>query len=179
MLGLILAIVIAILVAAWLLRSQKGALQALSRVTNRLRMAKLDREVLPRMVRNNSLRPGVIAADDYCRAALLRCDFALQGILPTRKSPVGPEIRIAQTVERLFPRFGALNGQLYRDTIAAVPELRIHDLTRLLDASDRPFFVDVAHMNEAGYRLVAEALVPIILKGQAEAARAQQPTHSR
>jgi lysophospholipase L1-like esterase len=128
-------------------------------------LARLDRDVLPQLVRNNALRAAIAAAGQYCRTAALRCDFALQPILPTRARPVGPEARIARTLELVFPRLGVLAGEMYHDAIAAEPGERVTDLTRVLDAVRKPLFVDVAHLNEAGNRLIAEAVLPLVLRG--------------
>jgi lysophospholipase L1-like esterase len=128
-------------------------------------LARLDRVVLPQLVRNNSLRAAIIAADQYCRATALRCDFALQPILPARASPVGPEARVAKTLRLVFPRLGVLARKMYRDAISAGPSDRIGDLTHILDPVRKPLFVDTAHLNEAGNRLVAAAILPILLRG--------------
>src|SRR5262249_3159179 len=57
-------------------------------------LEKLDAMTIPALARHNSLREGVAAADAYCRAAALRCDFVLQPSLLRRRAPVGPELRI-------------------------------------------------------------------------------------
>jgi hypothetical protein len=128
-------------------------------------LAKLDQDVLPRTAQNNSLRDGIIAADTYCQAVKLRCDFALEPYLPTRKMPVGPEARLARTFELVFPRLGAMTLKMYREAIIAGPEKRVHDLSGLLDAFEKPVFFDLEHMNEAGHRFVAQAIAPIVEQG--------------
>ena len=124
-------------------------------------LARLD-DVLPRLVRDNSLREGIIAADAYCSAAGLQCDFALQPLLLMRKPRVGPEDRIADTLERLYPRLRTLAEQMYRDARAAGPEGRVHDLSEVFDRAAEPVFVDVVHINESGNRIVADAVAPIL-----------------
>jgi hypothetical protein len=129
-------------------------------------LARLDRDILPRIAQHSSLRKGIIAANEYCETVSLRCSFVLQPILPTRKYPVGPEVRVARTLELAFPRLGATTRELYRDAIAsAEANGRISDFTSLLDANETPVFVDTAHMNEDGHLIVAKALVPVLLRG--------------
>jgi hypothetical protein len=64
---------------------------------------------------------------------------------------------------------------MYRDAIAAGPGERISDLSEVLEPVRKPLFVDTAHLNEAGNRLMAEALVPILLRARADA-RAAHPS---
>ena len=65
----------------------------------------MDDEILPRLARTNALRDGIAAASAYCRAATMRCDFMLQPMLLTRRTPIGPEVAIAQTLKQLHPRY--------------------------------------------------------------------------
>jgi hypothetical protein len=125
-------------------------------------LAGLDDDVLPRLVRDNSLREGIIAADAYCSAARLQCDFALQPLLLTRKPRVGPEVRVADTLERLYPRLRTLAEQMYRNARAAGPDGRVHDLSEVFDRAAEPVFVDVVHVNEGGNRIVADAVASIL-----------------
>ena len=127
-------------------------------------LAKLDREVLPRTAQDNSLRDGIIAADTYCAAAMLRCDFVLQPIMATRQPPVAEEIAVARTLGLAYPKLREFTGGMYRAAIAAGPDKRVHDLSGVLDAFDKPVFVDVLHMNEAGNRTVAAGIAPIVLR---------------
>jgi hypothetical protein len=129
-------------------------------------LANLDGTVLPRLLRENSLRRGIGAADAYCRAAGLQCDFALQPLLLMRKSRVGSEIRVAAALERLYPRLDALAEQMYRDAITAGPPGRVHDLSDVFDRTGEPVFVDIVHVNERGNRIAAAALASILLHGQ-------------
>jgi hypothetical protein len=138
-------------------------------------LATLDRDLLPRMLRNNSLREGIVAADAYCRASAIRCSFVLQPMLLVRKNPVPPEDRIARTLELVFPRLDVLIGKMYRDSIAAAPRDRAHDLSNFFDNATRPFFVDTVHLNEAGNRLVAEALLPLVRGTGADASTPSNP----
>jgi hypothetical protein len=126
-------------------------------------LAKMDNEVLPRLARTNSLRSGIDAATTYCRTAAMRCDFMLQPMLLTRRTPVGPEVAITQTLKQFHPRYDALIATLYRSAHAFGPN--VHDLSGLFDGSAGPVFVDAIHTNEAGYRLVAERIATIIAPG--------------
>jgi hypothetical protein len=128
-------------------------------------LAKLDRDVLPRTAQHNSLRDGIVAADAYCAAAMLRCDFVLQPIFATRQPPVAEEIAVARTLGLAYPKLREFTGGMYRAAIAVGPEKRVHDLSGILDAFDKPAFVDVLHMNEAGNHSVAAGIAPIVLRG--------------
>jgi hypothetical protein len=125
-------------------------------------LALLDDDALPRLVRDNSLREGIIAADAYCSDAGLQCDFALQPLLLMRQPRVGPEVRVADTLERLYPRLRTLAEQMYRDARAAGPQGRVHDLSAVFDRAAAPVFVDVVHVNESGNRIIADAVASIL-----------------
>jgi hypothetical protein len=150
--------------SAFALVSAAQRLNALLAGTSPETLAKLDAEVLPRALQGNSLARGITAAHEYCLAAALRCDFALQPILQTRKTPVGPEIPIIRTLELVYPRMGTLTEKMYAGAIETGPRERIRDLTPILDTFEQPFFVDLAHVNEAGNRLAAAAILPILLQ---------------
>src|SRR5262245_11545003 len=77
-------------------------------------LQKLDNELLPSVARRNSLLDGLIAADEYCRVSALRCDFVLQPVLLTRRTPIGPEIMLARTLREVYPRYDALFTAMYR-----------------------------------------------------------------
>ena len=126
-------------------------------------LGKMDNEVLPRLARTNSLRDGIAAATAYCRTAAMRCDFMMQPMLLARRTPVGPEVAITQTLKQFHPRYDALTTTLYRSAHAFGPN--VHDLSELFDGSAGPVFVDAIHTNEAGYRLVAERIAAIIAPG--------------
>jgi hypothetical protein len=93
----------------------------------------------------------------------MRCDFMLQPMLLTRRTPIGPEVAITQTLKQFHPRYDALIATLYRSAHAFGPN--VHDLSGLFDGSASPVFVDAIHTNEAGYRLVAERIAAIIAPG--------------
>ena len=128
-------------------------------------VVEFERHLLPRILQNSSLRQGMIAADKYCRAAALRCEFALQPTLVTRKNRVAPETKMTRTFELVFPGLAALTEAMYRDTIAAGPGDRVYDLSNIFEREGRPFFVDDVHVSEDGNRVIAEALLPILLRG--------------
>jgi lysophospholipase L1-like esterase len=128
-------------------------------------LAKFESDILPGILQNNPLRRGVVAAEDYCRSAELDCVFALQPTLVTRKNHPAGEARLAKTYDILFPGMALLTRQMYRDAMAAGPDGRMYDLTGVFDQQTRAFFTDHIHVNEDGNRVVAEALLPILLKG--------------
>jgi hypothetical protein len=129
-------------------------------------LARLDDSVLPRLARENSLREGIGAADAYCRAEGLQCDFALQPLLPLRKPRVGSEVRVAAALQRLYPRLDVLAERMYRDVITAGPAGRVHDLSDVFDQVVQPVFVDIVHVNETGNRMAAAAASAILLHGR-------------
>jgi hypothetical protein len=142
---------------------------ALLQGTNTSTIAKFESEILPKVLRDNSLRRGVVAAEDYCRGTELDCVFALQPTLVTRKNHPAGEARLARSYDVLLSGFEALTRHMYRDAMAAGPAGRIYDLTDVFDDQTSAFFMDHIHVNEDGNRVVAEALVPILLKGTPEA----------
>jgi lysophospholipase L1-like esterase len=129
------------------------------------RLAQLDELVLPQILRNSSLRKGVVAATDYCRTVMIRCDVVPQPFLLRRKSPTGSEVAIAQTLKRVYPRLDVLSSQLYRDAAAAAPADQIQDFSSVFDQTVQQVFVDSTHLTETGNELVAARLGPIIAPG--------------
>jgi lysophospholipase L1-like esterase len=123
-------------------------------------LAKLDNEVLPKLALRNSLRDGVIAAQQYCRALTISCDFALQPMLSTRKRPIGPEVRLAKTLSQVYPRYDKVIETMYRTTIST--GLPIQDYSDPFDQTVEPYFFDAVHINEAGNRLVAKRIAAAI-----------------
>ena len=122
----------------------------------------VDKDVLPKAVKMNSLRRGVAAANDYCRIAALRCDFALQPMLHLRETVSAPEATMKRTLSRIYRRLDVLAVRMYRDAVANGPAGRIHDFSHIFDQSTDPYFFDLIHLNEAGNRAVAEHLVTIV-----------------
>ena len=122
---------------------------------------KLDNELLPSVARRNSLLDGLIAADEYCRASALRCDFVLQPVLLTRRTPIGPEIRLVRTLREVYPRYDALFTTMYRTAESA--GLPVHNSSDVFDQSAEPYFIDVTHLNEAGNRLLAARIAEIAM----------------
>jgi hypothetical protein len=123
-------------------------------------LARFDNDVLPKLAERNTLRDGVIAADEYCRAKSLRCDFVLQPMLLTRKPPRGSEIRLAHTLGLLYPRYDQVVTTMYRSVMTTGAS--VHDGSDLFDQSAEPYFFDVVHVNEAGNRYAAERIAEII-----------------
>ena len=100
-------------------------------------LQRLDSDVLPAALNKNTLRAGIAAADEYCRAAKLVCDFALQPTMFDRKSH-------------------------YRAALAAGPPGHVFDLSHIFDQIQAPFFLDLVHLNEEGNRIAAEHVAPIV-----------------
>src|SRR5262245_33708706 len=124
-------------------------------------LQKLDNELLPSVARRNSLLDGLIAADEYCRISALRCDFVLQPVLLTRRAPIGPEIRLTQTLRQVYPRYDELFTTMYRAATSA--GLPVHDSSDVFDQSAEPYFIDVTHLNEAGNRRLAARIAEIAM----------------
>jgi GDSL-like Lipase/Acylhydrolase len=139
-------------------------LNALLGGVNASYLAKFASDKLPGILRNNPLRRGVAAAEDYCRSAELDCLFVLQPTLVTRKNHPAGEARLAKTYDILFPAMAILTQEMYRDAMAAGPAGRMHDLTGVFDHQTNAFFMDHTHVNEDGNRVAAEALVPLLLQ---------------
>src|SRR5262245_33103383 len=124
-------------------------------------LQKLDNELLPSVARRNSLLDGLIAAEEYCRVSALRCDFVLQPVLLSRRTPVGPEIRLARTLREVYPRYDALFTAMYRTAESA--GLPVHNSSDVFNQSAEPYFIDVTHLNEAGNRRLAARIVEIAM----------------
>jgi GDSL-like Lipase/Acylhydrolase len=137
-------------------------------------LARLDNGVLPELARNNSLKDGLTAANEYCRALTIRCDVVLQPMLLTRNQPHGSEIRLARTLKQIYPRYRELVESIYRSTLNT--GLPIHDRYDLFDQSGDPYFFDAVHVNEAGNRFAAERIVEIVAGGIPSPARSREHT---
>lgn len=122
----------------------------------------LDNDVLPAALKHNSLRQGIAEADDYCRTAKLRCDFVLQPMMFERKTNIGAEARMVQSLARIYPRIDVLTTRLFHDAFAAGPAGRMYDFAHIFDQSGQPYFLDFVHLNEAGNRIAAEQITRII-----------------
>ena len=122
-------------------------------------LARLDNELIPALGRRNSLHDGIVAADDYCRVAALRCDFVLQPALLRRTPPRGLEAKIDYTLRHVYPRYDRAFATMYGTALGT--SLPVHDASDAFDRSERPHFIDVAHLNEAGNRQLAERIVGI------------------
>jgi lysophospholipase L1-like esterase len=129
-------------------------------------LAHLDQDVLPSLLRNNSLREGIRAASTYCDTEHLRCDFFLQPLILTRHPPREPEAAMARTFSHLYPRLAALNERLYAAALISAAAGRIHDFSNALDGASPPFFIDLIHLNEAGNRFVAERIAALVAARQ-------------
>jgi lysophospholipase L1-like esterase len=137
-------------------------LQAMSSEPSPQLLQWLDNVALPTALKNNTLRASMLSADQYCRAVNLRCDFALQPMLYGRKTYSGPEIGLARTFARVYPRIDVLYKGTYREALAAGPAGHIFDLSNIFNATSEPFFIDQIHLNEAGNRIAAEHVLPMV-----------------
>jgi hypothetical protein len=122
--------------------------------------ARFDDQVLPMLARHNTLREGLIEAGEYCRATMIVCDVMLQPMLLTRKVPRGSEVEIARTLRQIYPRYETLIATIYRT--ARGTGISVQDLSTVFDQHTEPFFVDAAHINEAGNQVVAERIATLI-----------------
>lgn len=107
-----------------------------------------------------------MAANDYCRAAKLRCDFALQPLMSDRKVHSDGEAEMAKSLARVYPRLDVFARRMYADAMAAGPPGHIVDLTHIFDDNTTPYFLDFVHLNEAGNRIAAEHVAPIVTARQ-------------
>lgn len=139
-----------------------GRLQAIWSEPSPQLLQLVDNEVFPKAVKMSSLRRGVVAADNYCRIAALRCDFVLQPMIYLRETVSVPEATIKRTLSRIYRRLDVLTVQMYRDAVANGPAGRIHDCSHIFDQSTDPYFSDLIHLNERGNRAVAEHLMTIV-----------------
>jgi hypothetical protein len=129
-------------------------------------LARIDRVVLPHLERYNSLRDGILAADKYCSALAMRCDFVLQPVLVTRKALPRNEREMRDALELLYPRIESAVRRMYAGAIAAGPTNRVHDCSDALDAIQVPLYFDIIHVNERGNRSIAEQLVSSLPFGE-------------
>src|SRR5215813_4556641 len=125
----------------------------------------LDGGILPRLRQENPLRVGILAADDYCRRAGLRCDFVLQPMLATRRTASGKELEMQKTLLGVYPRMDAAAIQMYADAMALNPSRAVHDFSGIFDHTTENFYADPIHVNEAGNRDIAEYLASTISFG--------------
>jgi lysophospholipase L1-like esterase len=125
----------------------------------------LDDEMLPAALQQNTLRQAIAETDNYCNAAKLRCDFVLQPMMLERKSHSGAEARMMQTLTRIYPRLDVFTARLFGDAMTAGPVGRMHDFAHVFDRTGQPYFLDFVHLNEAGNRIAAEQIAPIVAPG--------------
>jgi hypothetical protein len=123
-------------------------------------LARIDNKVLPELARHNSLKDGLTSANQWCLALTIRCDVVLQPMLLMRNEPRGPEIRVAQTLKQIYPRYREVVESVYRSTLNT--GLPIHDRHGLFDQSVEPYFFDAVHINQAGNKFAAEQMVDIV-----------------
>ena len=125
-------------------------------------LAQIDQTV-ERVAQRNRLTQGIMAAREFCRTAALRCDFVLMPLLPTRASPIGTETKLARTYRGLYPRLDVLTRQMYRSAMNFGLAGQIHDLSSVFDSYPEQVYLDVGHNNEAGHKVIVDALLPIVL----------------
>ena len=141
---------------------------ALLEGVNASSLVRFESDKLPGIVQNNPLRRGVVAAEGYCRSAKLDCAFVFQPTLVTRKNHPAGEARLAKSYDILFPGMAMLTRRMYRDAMRVSLNDRMYDLTGVFDNRSSAFFTDHIHVNEDGNRVVAEALMPVLLKAAAD-----------
>jgi hypothetical protein len=125
----------------------------------------LDDEMLPAALKDDTLRPAISEADSYCSTSKLRCDFVLQPMMYERRSHSGAEALMMQTLARVYPRIDVLTARMFADAMQAGPADRMHDFAHIFDGTEQPFFLDFVHLNEAGSRIAAEQIAPIVVPG--------------
>jgi lysophospholipase L1-like esterase len=59
---------------------------------------------------------------------------------------------------------------VYQRVAATAQPQDIHDLSGIFGTSRRPYFIDDAHLTEEGNRIVAQAMLPLVLKALSEGA---------
>jgi hypothetical protein len=117
---------------------------------------------LSRVPKQNRLTNGILAANDYCRAAALSCDFVLTPLLATRRAPVGTEAQLVQMTKSMYPGFDTLTLQMYRDALDLGLTGQVHDFTGVFDHNPKQVYIDGGHNNEAGNLALVDALLPIV-----------------
>jgi hypothetical protein len=122
-----------------------------------------ERDMLQRLQSVNELHLALGAADDYCSATRLRCDFLLQPMLFTRSSPVGPEVRLVRSYTRLYPGYATVAEQMYHGALTSGSANRFHDLSDMFERTAEPIFTDYVHVNELGNRIAAERIFSAIV----------------
>ena len=137
-------------------------LQAMWNTPSPQMLQHLDSDVLPAVLKKNTLRVGIAAADEYCRAAKLVCDFALQPMMFDRKTHFGVEAVMARTLARVYPRMDVLTRDMYRDALALGPARHVYDLSHIFEPTQAPLFLDFIHLNEEGNRIAAEQIASIV-----------------
>jgi hypothetical protein len=124
-------------------------------------VARFNSSATSRMQRSHSLSAQIVAADEYCRAAGLKCDFALAPSLFTRAHPVGTEPALRRWWEAKYPGLVELWSDMYASALGAGPAGHTHDLRNALDTVSSQIFVDSVHINETGNFAIAKRLEPI------------------
>ena len=132
-----------------------------------------DAAALDHVRRSNPLIGAMTAAAAYCGEQGLTCDVVLQPWLLGRAHPVGPETRLARSVDENFPGL----ADLWDAIRAGAPELgakdHTFDLRDALDDARTPVYADFVHVNEVGNAAIAQRLVPIVVR--ALPARSEPP----
>jgi hypothetical protein len=108
-----------------------------------------------RMQQSGSLSAQIVAADDYCRAAGLKCDFALQ---PSLFSHAHLEPALRRWWAAKYPGLVELLSDMYASALAAGPADHTHDLRNALDTVSSQIFADPLHINETGNFTIAKRL---------------------
>jgi hypothetical protein len=132
--------------------------------------ARLNSSATSRM-QSDSLSAQIVAADDYCQTAGLKCDFALQPWLFTRAHPAGTEPALRRWWVAKSPGLVELLSDMYASALAAGPADHTHDLRNALDTVSSQIFADPLHINETGNFTIAKRLEPIAARATPCASR--------
>jgi lysophospholipase L1-like esterase len=125
------------------------------------RLARIEQS-LAGVPKANRLTDGIMAANDYCRAVALRCDFVLTPLLASRRTPIGTETRLVQWTQNMYPGVEKLTSRMYRDALDLGLAGQVHDFTEVFDRNSEQVYIDGGHNNEAGNLAIVDALLPIV-----------------
>jgi hypothetical protein len=112
--------------------------------------------------RKNALRDGIEAATRYCEATGLRCDFFLQPLILSCKSPACLQSELARGVARIYPGLDLVSEQTFATALATARPGHIADLRDVFDQTTRPVYADMVHVNEDGNQLIAERIAKFV-----------------
>jgi hypothetical protein len=115
-----------------------------------------DALLLESLQKENPLRLGILAADEYCGQNGLLCEFVLQPLLATRKIASGKEQEMKKSLLRELPGLDEAVATMFTDAMALNPQHQVYVKT------DEHYFVDAIHVNEAANQRIAQYLATTI-----------------